>query len=95
MIITLIDKIRNRWTKNSLSGGKEWGKMRTATIERQLKNGDKIKLSLILDSNRQINEFDELETVCKNIRDMYDNALKNLFQDDSESIIKSIIGMEN
>ena len=65
--------------------------MRTATIERQLKNGDKIKLSLILDSNRQINEFDELETVCKNIRDMYDNA----FQDDSESIIKSIIGMEN
>ena len=39
--------------------------MRTATIERQLKNGDKIKLSLILDSNRQINEFDELETVCK------------------------------
>ena len=69
--------------------------MRTATIERQLKNGDKIKLSLILDSNRQINEFDELETVCKNIRDMYDNALKNLFQYDSESIIKSIIGMEN
>ena len=45
--------------------------MRTATIERQLKNGDKIKLSLILDSNRQINEFDELETVCKNIRDMW------------------------
>ena len=69
--------------------------MRTATSERQLKNGDKITLSLILDSNRQITECDELETVCKNIRDMYDNALKNLFQDDSESIIKSIIGMEN
>ena len=69
--------------------------MRTAIIERQLKNGDKIKLSLILDSDRQINEFDELETVCKNIKDMYYNALKNLFQDDSENIVKSIIGVEN
>lgn len=69
--------------------------MRTAIIERQMKNGDKIKLSIIMDSDKKINDLEELEIICTVIKDMYDRALKNLFQDDSEDIIKSMMNEEN
>ncbi len=69
--------------------------MKIATETRELSNGDKIKLSLQLDIDRTLTEFDELETISKVIKDMYINATKALFQDDSESVVKKMIGMQD
>ena len=67
--------------------------MRIETIERQTTKEEKIKLSLELDVNNKIEEFDELETICGSIKDMYDSAIKAIFINDSEDIVKKLIGM--
>lgn len=67
--------------------------MREAHIEKETIRGEKIKLSLHYQSDHKITGFDELETVTKTIKEMYDEALGVLFQKDSEAVVKDMIGM--
>ena len=65
--------------------------MKFSVIEKETKKGDKIKLSLEIESERDFSELTEIETILKITKQAYDCAVKNMFIKDTETFVKHII----
>lgn len=69
--------------------------MRTASIERQSPNGEKIRVDLMVDIDHKIDNFADMELVIKAVKAAYDDAIQAIFTNDSTDILKKSLDIHN